>query len=304
MTPLEVRQHLLPIAKLRGYDRAATDSFLKRVGTDYEAVWAERDGLKKRLAHLESELAASRERETAATQTLIAAEESAAETRAAARERAGTLTSQTEDAARELRQAAELAAQLRKHVADLESELGVYREREAIVAETLIVAETSAAQIRSAAREQASALTTDTEIAARELRQGAEREAQAIVSEAETMMRQLEEEAARARERHEAELERLQRLADETRQSLSSLLIDTLYRAGVDVEHLGTRSAAVPSSAAHLLGRRRRFYDCTRRCRLQTNSHCSCRYPIRMLSPAGSTTRSSWCTWARATSLP
>ena len=71
MTPLEVRQHLLPIAKLRGYDRAATDSFLKRVGTDYEAVWAERDGLKKRLAHLESELAASRERETAATQTLI-----------------------------------------------------------------------------------------------------------------------------------------------------------------------------------------------------------------------------------------
>ncbi len=250
LTPLEVRQHLLPIAKIRGYERAETDKFLKRVGIDYEAVWVEREDLKKQVARFELELNELRERDAIAAERLVAVEASAAQIRPAA-DRAGVLTTQMEAATQELRQAAEREAHLQEHLTRLELDVATYREREAIVAETLIAAEASAAETRSRAREQARELSTQTDLAARERREAAELEAQAIVSEAETMKRQLDEETARARERHEAELEELRRLAEETRQNLSSLLIDTLHRAGVDVERLDALegSAATPTKA-------------------------------------------------------
>ena len=161
MTPLQVRQHSLPLAKLRGYEREETDAFLRRVAADYEAIWMDRQGLQKRLAELEAELQAC-------------------------------------------------------------------RDREALIADALIVAERGAAEIKAAA-----------EVSARETLETAAAESRAMLSEAATMRRQLEEESVRTVERHEAEAERLQRLSDETRDNLSTLLVDTLHRAGIAIDRLG-----------------------------------------------------------------
>ena len=110
MTPLQVRQPSLPLAKLRGYERVETDTFLKRVAADYEAVWMEREGLKKRLAEVESQLHAQREREALVADALITAERGAAEIRAAASEQAAALRAEAELAAQEIRQDADAEA--------------------------------------------------------------------------------------------------------------------------------------------------------------------------------------------------
>ena len=237
LTPLEVRQHLLPAAKFRGYDRSATDEFVKRVGADYEALWTERELGMKRIAELEAELAARRGTEVVAAAELRELQEAVAAADAA-QERLAELANQADESDRRLRDAANLEGRLRAQLTAAESELATYREREGVVAGVLITAEASAAEIRAAAEQEADALRAEAEAAAHEMRSAAEAEVRASLSQVEAMAHQIEEEAVRERERHETELERLRQAADETRESLSALLVDTLNRAGIDTHDL------------------------------------------------------------------
>jgi cell division initiation protein len=123
--------------RARGYDRDEVDAFLDRLADQVEADAAHRQDLEQRLAALESDLAAAREREATLTRTLVTVQDAADRARADAEAEVATLRSATE---RELATIREQA----QHEAD--------QVREA--------AEAEAATLRATASEEATALRT------------------------------------------------------------------------------------------------------------------------------------------------
>lgn len=113
--------------RARGYDRDEVDAFLDRLADQVEADAARRKELEQRLAALEAELTASRDRETTLTRTLVTVQDAADRAHADAHAEVAALRTATE---RELlttrERAAAEAAQVR---ADAEREAEELRSR-------------------------------------------------------------------------------------------------------------------------------------------------------------------------------
>ncbi len=104
----------------RGYERAATDSFLSKLEESFHKLTSERDGLKSRNAELELELEQHRTRALAVADALITAQTLAREVRAAAeREVEGNRAEAAAAKAEAITEAAELRAKAQQESAEI-----------------------------------------------------------------------------------------------------------------------------------------------------------------------------------------
>lgn len=74
ITPLDIYQHEFSRQKLGGLDQAEVYDYLKRIGREYEALYAENKGLKEQVDRLSSQIKDYLELEKTLKQTLISAQ--------------------------------------------------------------------------------------------------------------------------------------------------------------------------------------------------------------------------------------
>jgi DivIVA domain-containing protein len=110
----------------------------------------------------------------------------------------------------------------------LRRELRRYREREHAVGAALVVAQKSAAALRSKAAKEAEALRSAAAEVLEHQRDAAKEEAARIVADARVQAKKIEEEASAERSVFEEELNRLRSLKEATRQDLSQFLTQAL----------------------------------------------------------------------------
>jgi len=133
-TPVELR-HVRVGRRLLGYDRAAVKELLAEIADNFETVWRERHELADHLESLEAEMAQLRERESALTQTLVAAEQAATHVKEQAKREAEVIVTEAHNEARSVTRAAlgerqRLHAEARRIEGLLRAALGMIEERE------------------------------------------------------------------------------------------------------------------------------------------------------------------------------
>jgi hypothetical protein len=122
------------------------------------------------------------------------------------------------------RENVELRAQLRR----LEDELADHRQREGVIAEALLVAQTAAGELRERAESESEALRLEAQAEVAELRRQAERERDAIMKRASADTNELRRRAEDAQAELLSEIDRLQTMRSEVEEDLQSLLLRTL----------------------------------------------------------------------------
>ena len=118
----------------------------------------------------------------------------------------------------------ELRAQLRR----LEDELAGHRQRESVIAEALLVAQTAAGELRERAESESEALRLEAQVEVAELRRQAEQERDAIMKRASADTDELRRRAQGEQAELLAEIERLRTMRSEVEEDLQSLLLRTL----------------------------------------------------------------------------
>jgi cell division initiation protein len=88
----------------RGYRKRATDEFLEQIAESFEETWREREDLRDRVEHLETELKRHRDLEALLRETLVTAEKSAIELKDQARAEAELVLREAHTAARSITQ--------------------------------------------------------------------------------------------------------------------------------------------------------------------------------------------------------
>jgi len=81
ITPLDIYQHEFGRKKLGGLDDTEVYEFLKKVGREYESLYAENKGLKEQVDRLAAQMRDYLELEKTLKQTLIAAQKTSADTK-------------------------------------------------------------------------------------------------------------------------------------------------------------------------------------------------------------------------------
>jgi cell division initiation protein len=94
----------LKTSLIRGYRKRATDELLEQISDSFEETWREREDLRDRVEHLETELKRHRELETLLRETLVTAEKSAIELKDQARAEAELVIREAHTAARSITQ--------------------------------------------------------------------------------------------------------------------------------------------------------------------------------------------------------
>ena len=122
------------------------------------------------------------------------------------------------------RENVELRAQLRR----LEDELAGHRQRESVIAEALLVAQTAAGELRERAESESEALRLEAQAEVAELRRQAEQERDAIMKRASADTDELRRRAEHAQAELLGEIERLRTMRSEVEEELQSLLLRTL----------------------------------------------------------------------------
>ena len=74
ITPLDIHQHEFARKRLGGFDEAEVSDFLKKVGREYEALYAENKSLKDQVERLTAQMKDYLELEKTLKQTLISAQ--------------------------------------------------------------------------------------------------------------------------------------------------------------------------------------------------------------------------------------
>ena len=74
ITPLDIYQHEFSRQKLGGLDQAEVYDYLKKIGREYEGLYAENKGLKEQVERLSSQIKDYLELEKTLKQTLISAQ--------------------------------------------------------------------------------------------------------------------------------------------------------------------------------------------------------------------------------------
>jgi cell division initiation protein len=98
LSPLDLRQQGFPLG-LRGFDRAAVNSFLLLAAEDYEAALMEVERLRRDLASAESQLHEHRERDTTLRNALLTAQKVADEIKESAAQEARATVREAESRA-------------------------------------------------------------------------------------------------------------------------------------------------------------------------------------------------------------
>jgi cell division septum initiation protein DivIVA len=122
------------------------------------------------------------------------------------------------------RENVELRAQLRH----LEDELAGHRQRESVIAEALLVAQTAAGELRERAESESEALRLEAQAEVAELRRQTEQERDAIMKRASADTDELRRRAQGEQAELLAEIERLRTMRSEVEEDLQSLLLRTL----------------------------------------------------------------------------
>jgi cell division septum initiation protein DivIVA len=122
------------------------------------------------------------------------------------------------------RENVELRAQLRR----LEDELAGHRQRESVIAEALLVAQTAAGELRDRAESESEALRLEAQAEVAELHRQAEQERDTIMKRASADTDELRRRAQSEHAELLAEIERLRTMRSEVEEDLQSLLLRTL----------------------------------------------------------------------------
>jgi cell division septum initiation protein DivIVA len=118
--------------------------------------------------------------------------------------------------------------ELRARLEHLEDELATHRQRESVIAETLLVAQTTAGELRERAESESEALRLEAQAEVAELRRQAEQERDAIMKRASADTDELRRRAQDAQAELLAEIERLRTMRSEVEEAVRALLLGTL----------------------------------------------------------------------------
>jgi cell division initiation protein len=208
-----------------GYDRTATDQLFGELAERYTHLWEERGWIEGRLSQAEADLADERRRQadaSSASQKLKAALE-----KAQGKER--ELERRLQESAAKLGRSQEQERELAQRVQQLEEELQRLREHDAEVAARLKRSDAELSRFREQERSLAEALILAKQTAA-ELSETSKREAEQLVADAKRRAGEIVGAAERELERLAAERARLDALANEVQEDLSTFLLGTLER--------------------------------------------------------------------------
>ena len=125
ITPIDIRKHFFK-KRMRGYDPKAVESFLFLVAEELERLVHEREALKEKGAHLESQLTGFDEHEKILKHTLYTAQKSADDQKENARKEAELICKEAEFRGEQIVEAAQRRAlEVQKDI----HELRMARER-------------------------------------------------------------------------------------------------------------------------------------------------------------------------------
>jgi cell division initiation protein len=109
ITPIDIRKHSFK-KRLRGCDPKAVESFLFLVAEEYERLVNEREDLKEKCAHFESQLSGFDEREKILKRTLYTAQKASDDQKENARKEAELIRKEAELHAEQIVEAAQARA--------------------------------------------------------------------------------------------------------------------------------------------------------------------------------------------------
>jgi cell division initiation protein len=118
LTPLDIQNHRFP-QRMRGYDPAEVESFLKMVGEDYESLVRETETLREQVRTLEARVAGLSANEKTLQDTLVMAQSLAGELKQTAERESEVMVSEAEVRAEKVldaahRRVAKLAEDIRE----------------------------------------------------------------------------------------------------------------------------------------------------------------------------------------------
>jgi cell division septum initiation protein DivIVA len=151
----------------------------------------------------------------------------------------------------------EINEELRSTLTQLQEEVAGHRERESLVAETLLAAQKAAKELREHAEADASSLRVTTQADADALRQNAESEAEEILNHAREEAGQLLRSAERERVALTGDVERLRGIRNDVEEAVRALLhkaleaLDGTTADGQDLDRLLAQALRSPTNEVH-----------------------------------------------------